>query len=46
VPLDPAVALPGYWMLFAIQGGVPSVAETCWSRANEGTKGKSLNVSS
>jgi galactose oxidase len=28
VPSDPAVALPGYWMLFAIQGGVPSVAET------------------
>lgn len=29
VPGDPGVALPGYWMLFAINGnGVPSVAKT------------------
>ncbi|KAL9098646.1 MAG: hypothetical protein Q9163_005735 [Psora crenata] len=29
IPDDPGVALPGYWMLFAIDGaGVPSVART------------------
>lgn len=29
VPLDPGVALPGYWMLFAVDAaGVPSLAST------------------
>ena len=28
VPDDPGVALPGYWFLFALHGGVPSVAKT------------------
>jgi galactose oxidase len=29
IPADPGVALPGYWMLFAIDSaGVPSVAAT------------------
>ncbi|KAK1757119.1 hypothetical protein QBC47DRAFT_400748 [Echria macrotheca] len=28
IPEDPGVALPGYWMLFVLKGGVPSVAKT------------------
>ena len=29
IPCDPGVALPGYWMLFALNSaGVPSIAKT------------------
>jgi galactose oxidase len=28
IPNDPGVTLPGYWMLFVLQNGVPSHAET------------------
>lgn len=28
LPADPGILLPGYWMLFAMQNGVPSVAKT------------------
>lgn len=28
IPADPGVTLPGYWMLFVLQNGVPSVAKT------------------
>jgi len=28
IPKDPGVALPGYWMLFALRNGVPSVSKT------------------
>jgi galactose oxidase len=29
IPADPGVALPGYWMLFAMDAkGVPSIAKT------------------
>jgi galactose oxidase len=28
VPGDGGIALPGSWMLFALAGGVPSVAKT------------------
>ncbi|KAK4182346.1 hypothetical protein QBC35DRAFT_178980 [Podospora australis] len=28
IPADPGVALPGYWMLFVLQKGVPSHAKT------------------
>ncbi|KAK0513348.1 hypothetical protein JMJ35_004334 [Cladonia borealis] len=28
IPIDPGVTLPGYWMLFVLQNGVPSHADT------------------
>ncbi|KAK4192388.1 hypothetical protein QBC35DRAFT_519936 [Podospora australis] len=28
IPEDSGVVIPGYWMLFAIKGGVPSIAQT------------------
>ena len=28
VPNDPGIAIPGYWMLFVLKDGVPSVAKT------------------
>jgi galactose oxidase len=35
IPTDPGIALPGYWMLFAIDSaGVPSVAKTVFIRGS------------
>lgn len=28
IPADPGIAVPGYWMVFALTGGVPSISRT------------------
>lgn len=28
IPADPGIAVPGYWMVFAMSGGVPSISRT------------------